>query len=123
MKPRSRAIWTQRGPVCLTARMNTPWKITDNGLLITLRLTPKGGRDALEGVVMDTDGRPALKARVSAPPVDGAANKALVKLLAKSLGVPKSRVIFTSGETARVKRILVEGDSAQMIEKIQKLIS
>ena len=107
----------------LSGGMDMPWKITPGGLLVTLRLTPKGGRDRLEGVVLDSDERPALKARVSAPPVDGAANKALVKLLAKSLGVPKSAVTFHSGETARIKRILVAGDGAELAEKLREKIS
>ncbi len=101
--------------------MENPWKITGDGLLLTLRLTPKGGRDRIEGIVTDADGRPAIKARVSAPPVDGAANKALLKLLAKELGVPKSAVRFHSGETARIKRLLVSGAGAAQIATLERL--
>ena len=99
--------------------MSDPWTLTDDGLLLTLRLTPKGGRDRLEGVVFDVDNRPAIKARVSAPPVDGAANAALIKLLAKELGVSKSKVRFASGETARIKRLTVTGDSAELAARLR----
>ena len=98
--------------------MSNPWQTTDNGLLLTVRLTPKGGRDCLEGIVEDVDGRAAIKARVSALPIDGAANAALIKLLAKTLGVPKSKVRFASGETARIKRLHVVGDGADLQRKL-----
>lgn len=102
--------------------MKEPWQTTDDGLLLTVRLTPKGGRDRLEGIVEDADGRPAIKVRVSAPPVDGAANVALIKLLAKELGVSKSKVRFASGETARIKRLHVIGDTADLTQKLYAII-
>jgi uncharacterized protein (TIGR00251 family) len=76
---------------------------------IAVRLTPRGGRDAVEGWAADEAGRPLLKARVSAPPVDGEANAALVKLIAKALGAPRSAVRVVSGETARVKVLEIDG--------------
>ena len=102
--------------------MSNPWQTTDDGLLLTVRLTPKGGRDRLEGVVEDAEGRPAIKARVSAPPVDGAANVALIKLLAKTLGVSKSKIRFASGETARIKRLLVIGDTAELANTLHGIL-
>ena len=69
-----------------------------------MRLTPRGGADRIEGVV---DG--ALKARVAAPPVDGAANEALLRLLAEALDVPRSRVCLAAGATNRRKVIEVVG--------------
>jgi hypothetical protein len=77
--------------------------------LFAVRLTPRGGRDAVEGWVVDAAGRRALKARVAAPPVDGQANAALIKLIAKTLGVARSSVTIVSGEGARVKVLEVEG--------------
>lgn len=74
-----------------------------------VRLTPRGGRDAIDGWGEDVDGRPVLKARVAAPPVEGEANAALVRLLAKALGVARSSVRIVSGEGARVKILAVEG--------------
>lgn len=84
--------------------------------LLRARVTPRGGRDAVEGFVADEDGRRLLKLRVAAAPTDGAANKAVVKLVAKFLGLPKSAVTIRSGETARVKTLAIDGD-ADAIER------
>ncbi|MGA7426797.1 MAG: DUF167 family protein, partial [Rhodoplanes sp.] len=54
-----------------------PWAIVDDGLIVTVRLTPRGGSDAIDGVETLADGRAVLKARVRAAPSDGAANAAL----------------------------------------------
>jgi hypothetical protein len=80
-----------------------------------VRLTPRGGRDAVEGWAAGADGRRVLKVRVAAPPVDGQANAALLKLIAKTLGVARSSVTIASGEGARVKMLEVEGlDEAEL---------
>jgi uncharacterized protein len=71
---------------------------------IAVRLRPRGHRDELIGM---EDG--VLHARVSAPPVDGKANDALRKLLAKRLGVAPSRVGIVRGERSRDKLVEVEG--------------
>jgi uncharacterized protein len=57
-----------------------------------------------------------LKVRVGAAPTDGDANKAVVRLLAKALGLPKSAVRITSGETGRLKRLEIETDTARIHE-------
>ena len=72
---------------------------------IIVRLQPRASRDEILG--LNEEG--ALRVRVKAPPVDGAANEALVHLLAKTLGVRKSSVTLVSGATARNKIIEVEG--------------
>ena len=78
-------------------------------LRLTVRLTPRGGRDAVEGWARDENGRPYLKARVTAPPVEGAANAALEKLIAKTLNRPRSAVRIVGGEQARVKQLEIDG--------------
>ena len=72
---------------------------------IPLRVTPRGGRDAIEGVGPDGE----LQVRVAAPPADGAANAAVVKLLAKALCVPPTAVTIEAGATSRHKRVHVDG--------------
>jgi uncharacterized protein len=99
-----------------------PWSWIATGLRLTVRLTPRGGRDALGGVRADGAGRIHLLARVSSPPVDGAANRALIKLLAKSLGIAKSDVTLISGETARIKTLDIDGDAAALERKLAALI-
>lgn len=76
---------------------------------LTVRVTPRGGRDAVEGWTRDDAGRPALKLRVAAAAADGAANAAVAALLAKTLGRPRSAVRILRGETARVKQIEIDG--------------
>ncbi|HYM17528.1 MAG TPA: DUF167 family protein [Micropepsaceae bacterium] len=78
---------------------------------LTVRLTPKGGRDAIEGWVQDAAGKRMLKARVAAPPEDGKANRALIELIADALDVAKSRVAIVSGEAARLKVVEIAGDA------------
>lgn len=76
---------------------------------LAVRLTPRGGADRIDGWGEDGQGRSLLKVRVSAPPVEGEANAALEKLLAKALGLPKSAVAVAAGQTARVKQVQIEG--------------
>ncbi len=99
-----------------------PWQRTATGLRLIVRLTPRGGRDALGGVRRDHAGRAQLLARVSAPPVEGAANVALVRLVAKALSVPKSAVAITSGETARIKTLEIAGDPAILEQALKRLV-
>jgi uncharacterized protein (TIGR00251 family) len=99
-----------------------PWQRTATGLRLTVRLTPRGGRDALGSVRRDQAGRAQLLARVSSPPVEGAANAALVKLVAKTLGVPKSAVTLASGQTARIKTLEIAGDPAILEQALKALI-
>ena len=76
---------------------------------LAVRVTPRGGRDAIDGWMADEAGRPVLKVRVSAAATEGAANAAVLALLAKSLGLPKSRLSLAGGDTSRLKQIEVEG--------------
>lgn len=69
----------------------------------------------MDGWALDADGRAFLKVRVASPPVDGAANAALVAFLAKTLKIPRSAVRLASGETARLKRLELDGvDQAEL---------
>ncbi|MCS6759201.1 MAG: DUF167 family protein [Candidatus Devosia euplotis] len=70
---------------------------------------PNAGRDAIEGVQMRDDGSAVLRLQVRAVPDKGKANAAVIALLAKVLGVPKSALAVTSGETARLKTLVVTG--------------
>jgi len=99
-----------------------PWQRTATGLRLTVRLTPRGGRDALGGVRRDQAGRAQLLARVASPPVEGAANAALVRLVAKSLGVAKSAVTLASGRTARIKTLEIAGDPVALERALRELL-
>jgi uncharacterized protein (TIGR00251 family) len=79
-----------------------------------VRLTPKGGSDAIDGWAEGAGGKRYLKARVAAPPEDGKANEALVRLLAKTLSIAKSNVRIVSGASSRLKIIETDADQAQL---------
>ena len=85
-----------------------PWRETPDGVDLAVRLTPRGGSAKVEGIA-EWDGQPVLRIRVAAPPVEGAANDALVAFLARSLGLPRSAVTLVAGDRARVKRLRLAG--------------
>jgi uncharacterized protein (TIGR00251 family) len=91
--------------------------------LLAVRLTPNGGRDAFDGVEVAADGLPHLKARVTAVPEKGKANKALIALLSKALKVPKSAISVASGETSRQKILRIYGDPEDLKTRIDALKS
>ncbi len=99
------------------------WLAEKDGVALWVRLTPKGGRDALEGVESLADGRRVVKARVRAAPEGGRANAALVELLAKTLHMPKSAVSLAAGETARLKKLFIAGDSARLIAALAEKLA
>jgi uncharacterized protein (TIGR00251 family) len=76
---------------------------------IAIRLTPGATSDRIDGWDVDAEGRPVLKVRVRARPVEGEANEALIKLIAKALGVPKSAVALQRGGQSRTKILVIEG--------------
>ena len=70
-----------------------------------------------------SDGRSVLKARVRAAPTEGEANAALISLLAKMLDVPRRAVTLAAGETARIKRIVIDGDGAALAARLERLVT
>lgn len=92
-----------------------PWRAIPEGVEVRVRVTPRGGKDAIDGVESLSDGRGVLKVRVRVAPEDGAATEAVRKLLAKSLKCSASKVILKSGATARVKIFHVEGETTELI--------
>jgi len=103
--------------------MSAPWSAVAGGLVVTVRLTPKGGRDAIDGIEVLSDGRPVLKARVRAAPTEGEANTALCRMVAKALGVPPRDVTLAAGATARIKRLSVAGDGPTLIAALEKIVA
>ena len=104
--------------------MSLAFRVEPDRLVLFVRLTPKGGRDAIDGVETGADGKTYLKARVSAPPEDGKANAALIALIAKVSGVAKSSVSLISGDTSRLKQVAIAVDCKQLAaaEGLAKLI-
>ncbi|MBO0753349.1 MAG: DUF167 domain-containing protein [Bradyrhizobiaceae bacterium] len=98
-----------------------PWATGADGLVITVRLTPRGGRDSFDGIARLADGSCVLKARVAAAPTDGEANDALIRLLARKLGVAPRQVTLVAGAASRTKRVLVKGEAGALAAALQKL--
>jgi len=94
---------------------------TDTGLVLFLRVTPNASRDCIDGAKERDDGTLVLRVHVRAVPDKGKANKAVIAILAKSLGVPKTTLRLLHGETARFKTIAIEGNSEFLARKAQSL--
>ena len=90
-----------------------------DGLKVFVRLSPKAKREGIEGVHTDSDGTQRLKIAVQAPPVDGKANEALIKWLSKHLHIAKSAITLISGTTDRCKTLMITGDCAELIKKLE----
>ena len=98
-----------------------PYRLGPTGLSLFVRVTPNAGRDAIEGVESRDDGTHMLRLRVKAVPDKGKANAAVAALLAKALGVPKSAIAVTAGETSRFKTLAISGDAAALAHAVDAL--
>ena len=92
-----------------------------SGCSLTVRLTPRARMARIVGRERDAEGRAQVRAAVTAPPVDGAANVALVALIAKSLAVPRSAVAIVGGQTARTKRLSIAVPPDQLARWLDSL--
>ena len=86
---------------------------TPDGALLNVRAQPRSSRSGIDGTIGD-----AVRVRIRCAPVDGKANKELVETLADAFGIPKSSVVFKSGETSKTKRILLRGISAARVRDV-----
>lgn len=90
------------------------YKIVDDGVMINVKASPRSSRSGV-----DFGSEDALKVRLKSAPVDGKANKELVSVLSEVFDIPKSRVLFMSGETGKTKRLLLQGiDQFEFLRKI-----
>lgn len=97
-----------------------PYAITEGGVRLAVRLTPRASRNGLDGIMQDGEGRPLLKLRLVAPPVEGAANEALIEFLAKTLSLRKADIVIRSGETSRIKILHLAGDGAVLLQRLDQ---
>jgi len=98
-----------------------PWRFSTAGVSVSLRVTPRGGRDDIDGIETLSNGKSVLKVRVRAIADGGEANRAVMELLARELGVAKRSVQLVSGATSRIKQVAVEGDPARLGEALRRL--
>ena len=101
----------------------SPFTAVGDGVRIAVRLTPKSSRDQIEGLSATRDGRPALAVKVRAVPEKGAANAALLRLLADALDLAPGRLSLVGGPRDRHKTVLVTGDSAALLAAIHAALA
>ena len=99
--------------------MTLAWQRASDHVRLSVRLTPNAGRDGIDGVETAADGETYLRARVTAVPEKGKANKALIALLAKACGLPKSSFEIVSGDTTRKKSLRIDGDPEAISAKLE----
>lgn len=85
---------------------------------LAVRLTPRAARDAIGGKWIDAAGAAWLAVSVTSPPDKGRANAALIDLLGKRLGVPRSSISLAAGATSRLKRLIIDGADAPVADRI-----
>ena len=85
---------------------------TPDGVILNVRAQPRSSRSGIDGLIGD-----AVKVRIKCAPVDGKANKELIETLADAFDLPKSAVVFKSGETSKTKRILLRGVKVELVKK------
>ncbi len=96
------------------------WRREPDGVLVSLRVTPNAATDRIEGTETRDDGNTLLRLRVTAVPDRGKANAAVIALLAKALGVPKSAITLVSGDTARQKVVRIAGDPDAIVHALSR---
>jgi uncharacterized protein (TIGR00251 family) len=94
-----------------------------DGVVLELRVTPNASVNAILGLHVASDGVLSLKVKVRAQPEQGKANRGVIEVLAKALGVPKSRFEIVSGETQSRKSLLIRGETLQITIKLEKLLA
>ena len=90
------------------------YEVLKDGAVLRLRVTPNARADSIEGIEPDAEGQDQLRVKVRAVPEKGRANAAVIALLAKRLGIPKSAFSVMSGDTSRNKRLAVSGEPAAL---------
>jgi hypothetical protein len=98
-----------------------PLSPTAEGVLVTVRVTPRARRAGVEGQTEISGPRgpePALSVRVTAPPAEGAANEAVRRTLAAAWRLPPSALEIAGGGTSRIKRVLVRGEPSALLRLI-----
>jgi uncharacterized protein (TIGR00251 family) len=98
-----------------------PWIVSGEGLVLAVRVTPKGGRDAIDGIAQLADGACVLKLRVRAAASEGEANAAVIALLAAALGVPARDVSLVAGGRGRRKRLRIGGAGAALAAALERI--
>ncbi|MCP5365604.1 MAG: DUF167 domain-containing protein [Hyphomicrobiales bacterium] len=109
-------------PVWFTDRTRTPFVRTDHGVCVRVRVVPRASRQGIVGIVSDGEGGSVLKVSLTAPPVDGKANAALIKFLAREWSLPQSALTVSKGAAGRVKTMAVAGEPQVLFARLMAWI-
>ncbi len=96
-----------------------PFQAAGDGVRLRVRLTPRAAANRLDGIRAGAGGEDVLKASVTATPEGGKANAALVKLLAKSLGLPKTAFSIAAGGARRNKTLFIAGEPGVLMQRLR----
>jgi uncharacterized protein len=97
-----------------------PWTAVAGGFILMVRLTPRGGRDAVDGVEQLSNGQYVLKARVRVAASEGEANAALLRLLSRELGIAPRDITLVAGASARIKRLKISVAPAALAAALER---
>lgn len=98
------------------------YRLTSTGATLRVRVTPNAGADRIEASEIRDDGEAVLRMRVAAVPDKGKANAAVIALIAKALGLPKSAISVVAGETGRLKLLAIVGTPERIGESLDRLV-
>ena len=103
--------------------MASPFETVEEGLRVTLKVTPKAARAGVTGIEADAAGRAVLKVRVTEAPEGSKANAAVIKLLAKAWKLPKGALSVTAGTKDRRKTLLIAGDPDALAPRLRSWLA
>ena len=98
-----------------------PFTRVRDGVTVAVRVAPRAARQRIGEIADEANGGRVIKVSVTAPPEGGKANKALIRLLAKQLGVAPGAVTIVAGETQRRKRLRIAGESEALAARLGKI--
>lgn len=112
----------------MSEQSTPPYRRVDQGIVLVVRVSPNASKEGIGGLWQGADAgnravEMALQVKVRAQPQDGQANKAVIAVIAKALGVPRSSLSIISGPKDRLKQVLIEGEPSILEPAIRELIS
>lgn len=100
-----------------------PFEQRSDSVLVRVRVTPNASKEGISGLWVGPNDESRLVVRVTAPPDKGRANKAVLKLLAKALALPKSAISLTGGDKDRAKTFVVAGAPGDIVARLEAILA
>ncbi len=109
-------------PSCASSIADDLVETRADGVRLRLKVTPKASRNRCQRLERDADGVLRLRVAVTAAPEKGKANRAVIALLAKALGLARGALAVSAGETGRLKTLDIHGDAADLRRRIRAAV-